>query len=506
MRDRANEYRTMTPSKLQQAIFDFIPANTTNLIVNAVAGSGKTTTAVGIVNRMPASVRQFTRFMAFSKAIATELSTRLPVGTEASTLHSFGYRTCKRAQGYVPKTDVYKYRNYAERLLLESGYPDTEAKQLSGIADDAINMVRLTLTDVQDGESWDAMLNHYDIQEFPELREITLRAISMGIDRRWQDMDFTDMLWLPVKLGYAFENVDTLIVDECQDLNNLQREFIRNVLGASGRLIAVGDPYQAIFGFAGATVDSVDRIRTEFDCATLPLSVCYRCPVTHLDMAREFVSHILARDNASSGTILHSKNFDAGMGAMLPGDLVMCRNNAPLVGLAFGLISQGKPVTLRDQDLVKQITNLAQRAVKGPGRSWSNLLDSLDGYVEQECAKLRQRKGTDGRISALLDRTEALRIIAGNARSEGYYIASGRDLDTYISRFMGDAKGSVKLSTIHRAKGLEATRTHILGYGDLQPAKYATAEWEKVQETNLQYVALTRAREFMQFVPMPPRD
>lgn len=496
----------MTPSKFQADIFDFIPKSNRNLIVDAVASSGKTTTACGIVERMPESSRRGTRFMAFSKAIATELSERLPVETPASTLHSFGMSTCRTGQGYVPRVDQYKYRNYAEAMLPGYGYDAIETKQLGSVSADAIDLARLTLCDVANDGEWFAMLDHYDIQEFPELRDITTKCIALGIDRRKVDFDFTDMLYLPVKLGYRFAHVDTLIVDECQDLNNLQRAFIRSVLGDSGRLIAVGDPYQAIFGFAGATVDSVERIRVEFDCETLPLSVCYRCPSSHLDMAREYVPHILARDNAPSGTVLNNR-YEAGLDAIQPtGDMVMCRNNAPLISAAFSLLAQGKPVILKDKDLVSQITNLAQRAVKGKGRSWNTLTDSLDGYVTDQCDKLRTRKGTDSKISALQDRAEALRIIAGNAKTESYYIASGKDLDNYISRFMNGSKGSVKLTTIHRAKGLEANRVHLLGYNELQPAKYATLPWEVKQETNLQYVGLTRSKDLMQFVSLPPRS
>jgi superfamily I DNA/RNA helicase len=53
----------------------------------------------------------------------------------------------------------------------------------------------------------------------------------------------------------------------------------------------------------------------------------------------------------------------------------------------------------------------------------------------------------------------------------------------------------VTLSSIHKSKGLEFSRTFILGMAQFQPSKYATQDWMKVQEDNLAYVAITRAKD-----------
>jgi superfamily I DNA/RNA helicase len=55
------------------------------------------------------------------------------------------------------------------------------------------------------------------------------------------------------------------------------------------------------------------------------------------------------------------------------------------------------------------------------------------------------------------------------------------------------------LSSIHRAKGLEAKRVFILR-SDLLPHPMAKSEWAKGQEKNLSYVAKTRAIETLVYV------
>jgi superfamily I DNA/RNA helicase len=66
-----------------------------------------------------------------------------------------------------------------------------------------------------------------------------------------------------------------------------------------------------------------------------------------------------------------------------------------------------------------------------------------------------------------------------------------------------DVRGAVRLSTIHRAKGLEAESVWILR-GDLMPHPMAKVAWEKEQEDNLIYVAVTRTKDRLLFIDGMP--
>src|SRR5579862_2737784 len=75
------------PSKYQAAIFNFIDKGKGNAIIEAVAGSGKTTTIVEALKKTSGSAV----FLAFNKSIATELKTRVPEHVQARTFHSLCY-------------------------------------------------------------------------------------------------------------------------------------------------------------------------------------------------------------------------------------------------------------------------------------------------------------------------------------------------------------------------------------------------------------------------------
>ena len=64
----------------------------------------------------------------------------------------------------------------------------------------------------------------------------------------------------------------------------------------------------------------------------------------------------------------------------------------------------------------------------------------------------------------------------------------------------GDTKDGEKarvltLSTIHKSKGREWDRVFILGRTRYLPSPWARKEWQQLQEKNLEYVALTRAKD-----------
>lgn len=90
----------MNWTEQQERIFDFVANGTGNAVVEAYAGTGKTTTIVEAVNRVPRGKRVL--FVAFNKVIAEELKRRLPAGADAMTLHSLGLKAVTRACGRRP--------------------------------------------------------------------------------------------------------------------------------------------------------------------------------------------------------------------------------------------------------------------------------------------------------------------------------------------------------------------------------------------------------------------
>jgi DNA helicase-2/ATP-dependent DNA helicase PcrA len=67
------------------------------------------------------------------------------------------------------------------------------------------------------------------------------------------------MIYLPLLLNLPLSTYDNVLIDEAQDINATRRELAFRSIKAGGRIIAVGDPNQAIYGFTGADVASLAK-------------------------------------------------------------------------------------------------------------------------------------------------------------------------------------------------------------------------------------------------------
>jgi YrbI family 3-deoxy-D-manno-octulosonate 8-phosphate phosphatase len=96
-------------------------------------------------------------------------------------------------------------------------------------------------------------------------------------------------------------------------------------------------------------------------------------------------------------------------------------------------------------------------------------------------------------LQGLLDKVEAIEALSESAESVAEVISR-------INSIFADESVGVCLSTIHKAKGLEADRVFIIEPKCL-PAPWVKQDWEIEQENNLAYVAYTRAKNELVFVP-----
>jgi len=69
----------------------------------------------------------------------------------------------------------------------------------------------------------------------------------------------------------------------------------------------------------------------------------------------------------------------------------------------------------------------------------------------------------------------------------------------FLQETFSDDHADISLSTIHKAKGLENDRVFFLR-PDLIPSRFAVNPWQKEQEENLRYVAITRAKKELVYV------
>ena len=514
----------MIPSEFQQAIFDAVKNTDDSLLVKAVAGSGKTTTIVKAVDYLPKNIR--TIFVAFNKSIATELSRRLPSHVASSTLHSVGLKAIRNHFGNV-KVDSNKVytimdNDPALQKLMTQEFTRTIRYSIkvlvgllknNGVVPESVKGPYVGLMTCSDADIR-TLMSHYDInfnlsnkgltavefrqikKEFDEkLFKVVRRILELNI--KMDDVvDFDDMLYFPaITQGIRFPKFHVVIVDEAQDVSGIQRVLLRNILREGGRIIAVGDDSQAIYGFRGADSESLNSIQRDFGAVEYPLSICYRCPTAVIDEAKSYVEDIQPSPTAEEGRVGDIGPYKPEtMDGFEQNDYVLCRNTAPLIKCAFALIKVKKPCAVKGEDLGKSIKTLITSLkatclpeLKSKIREW-----------EQTQKQKRLADDPDANVTYIEDRAETVRVFidccGGNTVNEV--------LDSVDSLFSDKAKGVITLSTIHKSKGLEANRVLLLDR-HLMPSKYAKLDWQKRQEDNLMYVAITRAMKELIYVYTP---
>lgn len=499
-------------SDYQLDIFDAVQNGDDNIAINAVAGSGKTTTIIAACKRLNVGERDV-MFLAFNNSIVDELKVKLKGYAYASTLHSFGYSVLKRLYnqpkyGMYIKVDSWKYQKYVKDHALELSNiitPSTDAAKVFGFACNVdklyalarVNLIQYSENDLS--ELRNLCDEHNLLTLFDEVEvcnELLKTAYKMPKDLT---IDFTDMVVLPLFHKEHIPTYKYVFIDEAQDLNRAQRELMLHT-ARNGRFIAVGDRNQAINGFAGADCNSFDKIANQPNTIELPLSVNYRCGTNMIAMAQEIVPHIQAHKGAIKGEILHTKQLTKPL--FQNNDMVLCRTSAPLVGLCMKLIESGITAVVKGKDIAQDLKNLIENA------NTKDIKEVLE-YLEQEKQKVvdiirEQRKCSEQdaknstRYINLEDRCKCIENICM------YSIENTAQLKSYINRIFSDEKieNAVVLSTAHKAKGLEANRVMILLPNKL-PLKFPhQLEWQEQQEYNLKYVAITRAKKELIFVDL----
>lgn len=494
------------PSQYQKAIFDYIQHEKGNLVVEAAAGSGKTYTLVKALSLIPQDKRVL--MTAFNKDIVKELTKKVKEfpNVEVRTLHGLGMILTTRGLGIGGmKPEGYKYTQ-----LIYNHWQDLTKTNINKLSRNARkSFVENTKKLVDFGRFYLAttrsemieLMTKYDIPCVADEVDVALKVMAIG-GKNLDSIDYTDMIWMPHIYDLHLQECeyDFIMVDECQDLNVAERNLVLRCLKEGGRLIAVGDSNQCIYGFSGSDPDSFRAIQSIPNTVSMPLSISYRCPESVVKFAQNLVPSIEAKQGAEEGVILDCVSLDD----VHDGDMVLCRNNAPLLQVYCKLLEQGKRAYIRGSDVGKNLQNIVigthkdylHTNLKQDGvfiRLYEDLFNSRKAIMErygisQEDAMKHET------IQAKLDMIRALEVL-------------GADLTTTeeLTKKIGDIfpkndKGEgIMLSTVHKAKGLEADNVFI-ACASLMPSKSALDEWQVQQERNLMYVAYTRAKKVLGFL------
>mgnify|MGYP003300460281 CR=1 FL=1 len=492
------------PSEYQTKIFDFIKHGVGNCVIKAGAGAGKTLTAVTSMKLIPN--KQKCLFIAFNKSIVDELNKKLDGYNNVTvrTIHSLGFLMLKRnfKQDFV--IDEFKYRTFVKNNIgnLTNLF---EEKKLTNIQqnqylENIIQLIDLSrFNNAQSEKEIKKIALKYTMPIFFDECEIVVKALNWGkenIDK----IDYTDMVWLPNELSLKPQGLqyDWVFIDESQDLSMIAVHLFLKCFKRGTRFVSIGDENQSINQFAGSSDEAFNYLCNYPYTTLFDLPITYRCDQKITTFANKIVPTLLCRKNADEGKIKHNVK----MSYLKNGDMVLARTKAPLIKLYTRLLRRNVKCYIKGQEigdnLLKIISNYnfneLNQDLKKDGlfvRLYDNMFNERNKLMETHGLEMDDAT-LSTYIMNIYDTINTLYVLSENKTTKEQLIDN-------IKTIFGNENDGVCLSTIHKAKGLEADNVYILCHSAM-PSKLAKTKWEQEQERNLMYVAYTRAKHCLGFI------
>ena len=496
------EGQEFTPSPYQMEIFENIEHGTSNMVINAVAGSGKSTTIVNALSLIPKNKKVL--FIAFNKDIVESLKNKVGgmSNVDIMTYHSLGYSFIRENIKGNIEVDEYKYLTHVHgNVHRKENMNYTKFMSYQKNILKLIDYARFNLA--QSEKEIEQVAKKYNVNIVDDECSVVLEILKWGktVTNR---IDYTDMIWLPYELDIKTKKhkYDWIFVDEAQDSSLVQQELFKKCFKRGARFCVVGDSSQCINAWAGADENAFNKFLKMPNTKEFSLPISYRCPIAVINLAKQYVPQIEAKENAILGEV----KYDVNPYNPKPGDMVLCRNTFPLVKLYTDYLRINKKSFIRGKDIGDDFIDLIDKHTPlnndmlNKSLVDDGLFRSLYEHLFKVADLMMENNGMTEEEAYLSEPVMSVydSIMSLETLSEG--LTTVDELKNKIKTIFAEGGNeAVCLSTIHKAKGLEADNVYILAKS-LLPSQFAKQEWELKSEENLIYVAITRAKRSLQYI------
>ena len=450
-----NQQQNLTAQ--QQAVVD---SNEPTVLVNAVAGSGKTATLMHLATKYNKGI-----YLAFNKAIVKDVVPKLPLGWTCKTFNAFGLGMIKKHHPYA-KVDFTKYTN--------KGYIHPNSASL-------ISKHMAMNGNISDA-SWKTTCDRFKIGHnfIADAKKLFAEE-----QKNTDVISGDDMLQYPIDNGWKSEEYDIVLIDECQDLNPQQIAFLTCI--PTKRIVFVGDMNQAIYGFRGSDPYAIEKIKDHYNPVDYKLTESFRCPQEIISTIKHIVPDMTS--NKTNGEV---EIVDGNQDIDFPDEcFIISRTNNNLVKLAYKFIQENKHFSIGGT-FIAQLKRDLNKVFKD-----ATDLDSMRENIAVQYEKeINKATGNKWSISSIENKYDSLLAIINLAKDTD-------DISIFVTNLAmhSDSASCRKLMTIHAAKGLETPTVYFVKPDSCAYFKERTeSQWEKQQEDNLYYVACTRALNKLVFV------
>ena len=482
-------------------------------IVLGPPGTGKTTTLLNKVDDyLKKTDPDKIGYFAFTQKAAHEARDRamrdFNLGEDDlpyfRTLHSLAFRKLglKKDQVMQPR----HYKDLGNKLGFPVTYADYQEDQGGIFTSDSeyLRIIQLAqLRNITPEQQFD-LAEHTQDLERDQLRIIANELIRYK--KEYNLIDYNDMI-LDFTKSNLSPKFDVVFIDEAQDLSLMQWDMAKTIWNKTENAFIAGDDDQAIFRWAGADVDSFINLKGTY----LPLTQSYRIPTKVHNLAMNIINKITNRipktwqPKTNEGT-LH-RHFDVDSIDMTTGDwLVLSRTRHMLNDIEESLYRQGLYYKNRykrndEQDLHEAATAW-ESVLKGHPLSYKQV-EKISKYISD---KHWHKKKIKGMTKGAFYNIDQLVNDYGLQIKTTWYEAfdnAGQTRVNYLRKMRKNGeklneKPRIEMSTIHGAKGGEATNVVLMT--DLTQNTMKGYERNPDDENRLFYVGATRTKENLHIV------